>query len=249
MSKVSTRENTRGSWLTEIEIQEIRYAILTEIEGERNQPINEPGIENEMNNAPAVPNEQPEGTVVNDQIQAENRPNEDEIAQIKETLVENYAYSTATPIEERFDFKKPSKRTLKTLNNSLRKVNQALEDVTLLTEISDVNQLNNMMYAAAITAIKDSGAEKSCIYRKIDKKKKKSDEWEFGMKRRINDLRADISRISQMRDPNPSTKMKKNNNAMKQKYNTTNEEEREVRLETLKQRLLALNNRLSRYQK
>jgi len=97
----------------------------------------------------------------------------------------------------------------------LRKVNQALEDVTLLTEISDVNQLNNMMYAAAITAIKDSGAEKSCIYRKIDKKKKKSDDWEFGMKRRINDLRADISRISQMRDPNPSTKMKKNNNSMK----------------------------------
>jgi len=106
-----------------------------------------------------------------------------------------------------------------------------------------------MMYAAAITAIKDSGAEKSCIYRKIDKKKKKSDKWEFGMKRHIDDLRADISRISQMRDPNPSTKMKKNNNAMKQKYNITNEEVREVRLETLKQCLLALINRLSRYQK
>jgi len=27
-----------------------------------------------------------------------------------------------------------------------------------------------MMYTAAITAIKDSGAEKSCIYRKIDKR-------------------------------------------------------------------------------
>jgi len=97
--------------LTEIEIQEIRYAILTEIEGERNppenQPINEPGIENETDNVPAVPNEQPEGAVVNEEIPAENRPNEDEISQIKEALIENYAYSIVTPFEERFDFKKP----------------------------------------------------------------------------------------------------------------------------------------------
>jgi len=88
MSKVNTQENTWGSWLTEIESQEIWYAILTEIEGERNQPenqpINEPGTENEMDNAPAVPNKQPEGAVVNDKIPAENRSNEDRIAQIKD---------------------------------------------------------------------------------------------------------------------------------------------------------------------
>lgn len=253
MSKVNTRENTRGSWLTEIEIQEIQNTILTEIEGERNQPenlpIDEPDIQNNIYNAPAAPNVQPEIAVVNDEIPAENHPDEDEIAKIKEALIDNYAYSIITPFEERFDFKRPNKKTLKRLKTSLGRVNQALEDVTLLTEISDVNQLNNMVYAAAITAIKDSATEKNCIYRKIDKKKKKGDEWEFGIKRRIDHLRADISRISQMRDPNPSTKMKKNNNAMKQKYNITNEENREVRLETLKQRLLALNNRLSRYRK
>ena len=119
----------------------------------------------------------------------------------------------------------------------------------MLTDISDVNQLNNLTYAAAITAINASNAQRSCIYRKSNKNKRKGDEWVFNMKRRIDNLRGDVSRLSQMRDPNPSSKMKKNNNAMRQRYNITDEHEREVMLETLKQRMVALNNRLSRYQK
>jgi len=69
------------------------------------------------------------------------------------------------------------------------------------------------------------------------------------MQKRINDLRADISRVSQMNDPNPSPKMRKNTNAMKNKFNIHNEEQRIAILEKLKQRLSALNNRLTRYQK
>jgi len=253
MNKVNTRENTRGSWLTELEIQEIRNTIRSEIENEQNQPenqpIDEPIAENREENIQAPQEEPLEEAPENNQILDENRPIEDDITTIKDKLSENYAKSIVTPFEERCNFKKPSKKTLKTLKNSLGKVNKVLEDVTLLTDIIDVTQLNHLTYAAAITAIDDSNAQKSCIYRKADKKKRKSDDWVFGMKRRIDDLRGDISRMSQMRDPNPSTKMKKNNNTMKQKYNITNEYKREVMLETLKQRLLALNNRLSRYQK
>ena len=168
---------------------------------------------------------------------------------IKEELVENYANSIVTPFEERVSFKKPNKNTLKTLKNSLGKVNKVLEDVALLTDICDVNQLNNLTYAAAITAINDTNAQNNCTYRKANNKQRKNDDWVFNMKRRIDNLRGDISRIVQMRGPNPSAKIRKNNNAMRQKYKINDEYEREVVLETLKQRLLALNNRLSRYLK
>ena len=69
------------------------------------------------------------------------------------------------------------------------------------------------------------------------------------MNRRINELRADISKISQMKDPRLSPKMKGNTNSMKTKYQIVDEQTRSTSLKTLKQRLHALNNRLSRYQR
>ena len=69
------------------------------------------------------------------------------------------------------------------------------------------------------------------------------------MNRRINELRADISKISQMNDLRTSPKMEINTNSMKTKYQTVDEQTRSTSLETLKQRLYALNNRLSRYQR
>ena len=69
------------------------------------------------------------------------------------------------------------------------------------------------------------------------------------MNRRINELRADISKISQMNDPRPSSKIKRNTKSMKIKYQIFDEQTRSTSLETLEQRLCALNNRPSRYQR
>ena len=151
-------------------------------------------------------------------------------------------------MDKRFNLKKPNKGALKSLEKSLTKVNKALETFLLLTEISDVNQLNNMVYAAALTAIETAGIQRECISTKRQQQKRNND-WTFNMKRRIDDLRGDISRISQMSLSNPSTKIKKNNNAMRNKYKINDEEKRLTTHETLKQRLHALNNRLVRYQK
>ena len=52
-----------------------------------------------------------------------------------------------------------------------------------------------------------------------------------------------------MNDPRPSPKMKRNTNSMKTKYQIVDEQTRSTSLKTLKQRLYALNNRLSRYQR
>ena len=69
------------------------------------------------------------------------------------------------------------------------------------------------------------------------------------MNRRINELRADISKISQMNDPRRSPKIKRNTKSMKIKYQIFDEQTRSTSLETLEQRLCALNNRPSRYQR
>ena len=65
----------------------------------------------------------------------------------------------------------------------------------------------------------------------------------------INELRADIRKISQMNDPRPSSKMKRSTNSMKIKYQIFDEHTRSTSVETLKQHLYALNSRLSRYQR
>ena len=82
--------------------------------------------------------------------------------------------------------------------------------------------------------------------RKINRRK---GDWTFNMNRQINELRADINKISLMNDPTPLRKMKRNTNSMKTKYQIVDEQTRSTSLETLKQRLYALNNRLSRYQR
>ena len=74
-------------------------------------------------------------------------------------------------------------------------------------------------------------------------------DWTFNMNWQINELRADIRKISKMNDPRPSPKMKRSTNSMKTKYQIFDEHTRSTSVETLKQRLYALNSRLSRYQR
>ena len=91
-------------------------------------------------------------------------------------------------------------------------------------------------------------AENECIIkkRKIDRRK---GDWKFNMNRRIKDLGADISKISQMNDLRPTPKMTRNTNLMKTKCRIDDEQTRSTSLEILKQHLYALNNRLSWYQR
>ena len=127
-------------------------------------------------------------------------------------------------------------------------VNYVTEATPLLTEKTDVTSLNQLAYAEAITVIKTVCTENECIIKKQYIKRGKRD-WTFNLNWPINDLCANTSKISQMNDPRPSTKMKRITNSMKTKYQIFNEQTRFTSLEALKQRLCALNNRLSRYQR
>ena len=142
--------------------------------------------------------------------------------------------------------RKPGRKTIKKLEESLEKVNDVIEATPLLTEKIDGTTLNQLICAAAITTIKSARVENECIIKKRNISRRKGD-WTFNINWRINEPCADISKISQMNDPRPSPKMKRNTNSMKTKYQIVDEQTRSTSLETLKQRLYALNNRLSRY--
>ena len=197
MKKTKTQENIRGAWITRLEIHQMRNDVSREIENDRNSQ------QNELNNADvAIEGEHADlpHNIILPEENAIEQPNdiiENELLKIKKTLNNAYAESIVTPFDKRFNLRKLGRKTVKKLENFLKKVGIG-----------------------------------NCI---------------FNMNRRINELCADISKISQMNDPRPSPKMKRNTNSMKTKYQIVDEQTRSTSLETLKQRLYALNNRLSRY--
>ena len=167
--------------------------------------------------------------------------------EIKQQLMDEYAKCILIPFAERKFIKRPGKQHEKKLEKAVENVNKTLEVIPVSTEISDVTQLNNLLYASAITAIKIADLEKQCL--PANKQQQKKKEWHVNFQIRIDNLRTEINKIMQISNTNQSAKMKKNANSMKNKYNIDTEEKRQITLETLRQRLKALNNRLSRYLK
>ena len=233
MKKANTQENIRGAWITRHEIHQLKNDVSRETENERNPQ------QNELNNADvAIESEHadlPHNIIPpeDNTIEQPNDINENELLKIKKTLVNAYAESIVTPFDKRFNLRKPERKTIKKLEESLEKVNDVIEATPLLTEKIDVTSLNQLTYAAAITAIKTALVENECIIKKRNINRRKGD-WTFIMNRRINELRADISKIPQMSDPRPSPKMKRNTNSMKTKYHIVDEQARPTSLKTLK---------------
>ena len=161
--KANTQENVRGAWITRHEIHQLRKDVSREIENERNPQ------QNELNNADvAIETIPPEENA----IEQPNYINENELLKIK-TLVNAYAESILTPFDKRFNLRKLRRKTTKKLEESLEKVSDAVEATPLLMEKVDVTSLNQLTYAAAITAIK----------RNINRRK---GDWTFNMNWRIN---------------------------------------------------------------
>ena len=163
MKKANTQEKVRGAWITRHEIHQLRKDVSREIENERNPQ------QNELNNADvAIETIPPEENA----IEQPNYINENELLKIK-TLVNAYAESILTPFDKRFNLRKLRRKTTKKLEESLEKVSDAVEATPLLMEKVDVTSLNQLTYAAAITAIK----------RNINRRK---GDWTFNMNWRIN---------------------------------------------------------------
>lgn len=128
---------------------------------------------------------------------------------------------------------------VKKLGKSLENVNLVIEATPLLTKKIDVTSLNQLTHAAAISVIKTACAENEWIIKKRNINRRKGD-CIFNMNRRINNLRADIWKISQINDPRPSPKTKRNTNSVKTKYRIIDEQTNSTSFEALKERQCAL---------
>ena len=71
--------------------------------------------------------------------------------------------------------RKPGRKTIKKLEESLEKVNDVIEATPLLTEKIVVTSLNQLTYAAAITAIKIARVEIECIIKERNINRRKGD--------------------------------------------------------------------------
>ena len=150
LRKSNTLENTRGSWLTEMEIADVRTTIANDIGGEIN---NEPVVNNDEEDQQA--DNIGENTIeepVQDaqQILPNQQQNGEDFTAIQEIILVKYAEVIITPMEQRFSIKKPKSGNLKSLEKSVREVNKALENTPLLTEIIDITQLDDVVYAASL---------------------------------------------------------------------------------------------------
>ena len=212
------------------EIHQLRNNVSREIENERNPQQNQlsnadVAMEGEHADLPhnIIPPEE-------NAIEQPNNISENELLKIKKTLVIAYAESIVTPVDKRLYLRKPGRKTIKKLEESLEKVNDVIEATPLLTEKIDGTTLNQLICAAAITTIKTARVENECIIKKRNISRRKGD-WTFNINWRINEPCADISKISQMNDPRPSPKMKRNTNSMKTKYQLFDEQTRSTSLE------------------
>ena len=261
MKKINTRENTRGSWLTEMEVQDIRRTVQANINEEQNQSIDQPNPDQNLQAEHIQPTGNNEA-LENNQQQVDIEPaaeqpqqpiengDQEEIDRIRTMISGLYAIANITSFEDRYTFRKPGKRHEIELKKALQKINKAIEGMPLLTtEITDVSKLNDVTYVCAFLSIKLAGLEKQCLVRKETRRQTKKNNWQNQMKVRINNIRTDINKIEQMTVANSSSKIKRNNNIMKHKYNIQNEQSRINTLETMKQRMMALNNRLKRFTK
>ena len=106
MRKATTNENTRGSWLTEMEITDVQATIANEIGGEiNNEPVGQ------------------QAEVPNHQYQAEEHQQQHQIAEEKQhvpgqeinadqqLIEELLAKATVTPFSDRIIFNKPGRKS------------------------------------------------------------------------------------------------------------------------------------------
>ena len=127
-------DNVRGAWITRYEIHKLRNNASREIENERNTQ------QDEFNNADVAIEGENAGLPHNiippeeNAIEQPNEINENELLKIKKTLVNAYAKSIVTPFDKRFNLRKPGRKIIKKLEDSLEKVNDVIEATPLLTE-------------------------------------------------------------------------------------------------------------------
>ena len=183
--------------------------------------------------------ESEETTPINDPLTEEEKA-------LRDRLKIKYEEAVLIEFGQRRRLKRPPKRSLNKLKQSIKNVNHVLEQSPITME--NISELNQLIYASTLIAIEDAQLVKQCIITpKQPKHVGRQKIWENKLSIRIDKLRSDISKISQMNTSTSSKKIKRNTSEIRNKYKITSEVKRISTLESLKQRLSATSYRLKRF--
>ena len=114
-------------------------------------------------------------------------------------------------------FQKPPKPKIKKLEESIKEVNEVMRKSDFC--VDDFTDFNCLLYATTLIAIEKADLEKECIIKpKQPKHRGRKLHRETKMNNRINNIRSDISQVSQMSENLNSAKVKRSSRSMKKKY-------------------------------
>ena len=143
--------------------------------------------------------------------------NDQEESRLKERLQTLYNECKITSMGDRKRFRKPTKNDEKTLQEAIKTVNEILETITL--QIQNLTQVDCLLYACILLSIEIASLDKKMIIKHINAPSiNKKQQWKHQMRNRIDIIRAEISRLNQINDPNPSNKIRRNSANLRRKY-------------------------------
>lgn len=156
-------------------------------------------------------------------------------------LLQNIAETKEIPVDNRKCLPKPN--FTKQFFGNLAKINKFLP--TILETNRSLRNTNDIIYAAAKTLVQANGQTPYTPTKVI--KPKQDPPWKIRLKNRIEDLRKELGRLTEIKKGVNSKKMHKIKNTLYNKYKIFNEQDHDRVSETLKQRIKALAGRLKRY--
>ena len=202
-----------GAWISQAELDAIKAEadILYTGRNGHNQPSSNGNLDevvrsdtvehSEDNMADKNTQESEETTPINDPLTEEEKA-------LRDRLKIKYEEAVLIEFGQRRRFKRPPKRSLNKLTQSIKNVNHVLEQSLITTE--NISELNQLIYASTLIAIEDAQLVKQCIIitPKEPKHVGRQKIWENKLSVRIDKLRSDISKISQMNTSTSSIKIK-----------------------------------------
>ena len=234
------KNRLRGQWLSKLEIQAIEDEINIL---HQSTPTN-----NNHSFTTSTNEQQDDRSEIQESNEHNNTDNNSHRDEILHTIKVKFEEARMIDFSLRKRFQKPPKPKMKKLEESIKKVNEVMTDFDFC--VDDFTDFNCLLYATTLIAIERADLEKECIIKpKQPKHRGRKLDWETKMNNPINNIRSDISQVSQMSENLNSAKVKRNSRRMKMKYQIANEKDRTVVLETLKERLSALSHRLKRYKR
>ena len=172
--------------------------------------------------------EHSEDNMVNTNIQENeetmpiNNPLTEEEKALCDQLKIKFEEAVLIGFRQRRRSKRPPERSHNKLKQSIQNVNHVLEQSLITTE--NISELNRLIYSSTLVAIEDAQLVKQCITTpKQAKHVGRQKAWKNKLSIRIDKLRSDISKISQMNTSTPSMKIKRNTAEMRNKYKITSE--------------------------